>query len=191
VSRSRIKWNRVAILASLALAIFVIVGVILAGRDELAIPPSTQAMQLDVGRINTHHISTKSWTVSFDHAEVAPDGSSATLTGVHDGVLYRKGRPYLKLSAAQILLNRATLDFTATGHVHIERIAQDQAFDTDSVIWTNSLKLLKLDHPAYLRTDGQTLKVENVTVDLTKNDVHIGKVDGEISVHSGKTEIPN
>jgi hypothetical protein len=188
--RSELLWKRLAIVAGVAVVIFLTAGIIIAGRNEIPLPPASQTMQLEQGLINNHHISTKSWSVSFDHGEIAPDGSSATLSGIHDGVFYRKGKPYLTLSAEEIMLNRATLDFTAVGKVNVKRIDQDESFDTDSILWTNSLKLLKLPHPAYLHTGGQTLKVENVTVDLSKRTIHIGKLDGEISVRRPGETVP-
>jgi hypothetical protein len=185
VNLRRWNWKRIWIVAGIAFGVFVIGGVVLAGRDIPLIPPSTQPMTLKGGRINGTHISTKSWSFDYEHAQLSPDGTMGTIDGVRNGVVYRKGKPYLKISAEHVSLNTSTLDFTATGRVHVERLKGGDArsFDTDLVIWTNGAKLLHLDHPSYVRTNGQVLKIENVTMDFEKDVLHLGKIDGNVDIH--------
>lgn len=179
----RWNWKAIGIAAAVALAIYVIVGVYRAGLDERALPPALQPMHLQGGQVIEHKLALKNWTFRYDDASVSADGNLATITGVHDGTYYRNGKPYLKLDAANMTLNRSTLDFTANGRVHVERIGNaNESFDTDSVVWTNSTKTLLLDHPAYFRTNGQTLTVENVTLDAKTNELKIGKISGSIGI---------
>lgn len=179
----RWNWKAIGIVAGVALAIYVIVGVYRAGLHEQVLPSALQPMHLQNGTVINHKLSLKNWTFEYDDASVSADGNLATITGVHDGTYYRKGKPYLKLDAANLTLNRSTLDFTATGRVHVRRIGKaDESFDTDSVVWTNATKLLVLDHPAYFRTNGQTLTVLHVTLDTKTNELKIGQITGSVDV---------
>ena len=78
-----------------------------------------------------------------------------------------------------------SLDFTAIGKVHVERIndPQQRAFDTDLVTWTNNAKLLHMVHPAYVHTNGQTLRIDGITVDFDANTIHLGKLNGQVDIH--------
>lgn len=182
-SARRWNWKTIGIVAGAALAIYVIVGVYRAGLGEQSLPSALQPMHLQNGTVINHKLSLKNWTFEYDDASVSADGNVATITGVHDGTYYRKGKPYLKLDAAKMTLNRSTLDFTATGRVHVERVGStNESFDTDSVVWTNATKLLVLDHPAYFRTNGQTLTVLHVTLDTKANQLKIGQITGSVDI---------
>ncbi len=179
----RWNWKAIGIVAGLALAAYVIVGVYRAGLNEQALPSALQPMHLQSGTVINHKLTLKDWTFEYDDASVSADGNVATITGVHDGIYYRKGKPYLKLDAASMTLNRSTLDFTARGRVHVQRIGTtNESFDTDSVVWTNATKLLVLDHPAYFRTNGQTLTVLHVTLDTKADELKIGQITGSVDM---------
>jgi len=131
-----------------------------------------------------NHISTKSWSFDYDSAHLAPDGMSGTVDGVRNGIVFRKGKPYLRISAAHIKLNIESLDFTAVGKVHIERIddPQRRAFDTDLVTWTNDAKLLRMDHPSYVHSGDQTMRIDGITVNFDDNTIHLGKLSGGVDI---------
>jgi hypothetical protein len=103
---------------------------------------------------------------------------------VKNGVLYKKGKPYLSLAAQHVSVNTQTFDFTATGDVHIEALHPtdtiQKSFDTDLVQWVNSTKLLQLPHQSIFQTNGQTLKVSTITVDFNTNQIHLGKITGTV-----------
>lgn len=175
-------WRIIWICAGIALGLYLVIGVLLAGKNLPAIPPINQPVVLSHGHLSNQHTQKKTWTFDYDHATLSPDQSFATLEGVHDGIIYRKGKPYLKIAAERVSVNTNSLDFTATGKVHVTRIGKDAStsFDTDLIVWNNAQKLLRLDHPSYVHTDGQTLKVESIVVDANEDSVLFGKVDGEI-----------
>jgi len=176
-------WRTIWIVAGVAFALWMVVGVLLAGKDLPAIPPVGQPMVLKNGHVSNEHAKAKTWTFDYDRAQLSPDQTFATLDGVHNGVIYRFGKPYLKIAAQHVTVNTNSLDFTATGKVHVTRIGKDASttFDTDLIVWNNAAKLLRLDHPSFVHTGDQTLKVETITVDLAKDSVLLGKVDGEIA----------
>lgn len=182
---SKRTWRRVAIVAGVALIAWVVVEVILAGQGAPPPPPSSISMDLRGGHVLNNRISTKSWTFDYDHARLSPDGFSGSVDGVRNGIVFRKGKPYLRISAEHIQLDIQSLDFTAIGKVHVERIddPQKRAFDTDLVTWTNDAKLLRMTHPAYVHTNGQTLRIDGITVDFDADTIHLGKVGGQVDLH--------
>lgn len=177
-------WKRIAVGAGIVLAIYVVVEIILAGGGAPPPPPNEAPIDLKGGHVLNNHISTKSWSFDYDRARLAPDGMSGSVDGVRNGIVFRKGKPYLRISAKHVQLNVQTLDFTAVGKVHIERIddPEHRSFDTDLVTWTNDAKLLRMAHPAYVHSGNQTLRIDGITVNFDDDTIHLGKVSGGVDV---------
>jgi hypothetical protein len=178
-----VPWRTIWICLGIAFGLFMIGGIVLAGRDVPSLPPLTQPMILNHGHLSNLRTTTKSWSFDYDRAQLSPDQRFGNIDGVHHGVIFRNGKPYLKLSAEHISIDTQALDFTATGKVHLVRIGAGAGttFDTDLITWHNGTKLLEMQHPSYVHTGGQTLKVETIVVDLAKDSVQLGKIDGDIS----------
>ncbi|MEO9169931.1 MAG: hypothetical protein ABI282_00735 [Candidatus Baltobacteraceae bacterium] len=178
--RRRIPWKHIAWIVCTGLVVWAIAGIILAGRGMPTIPGASQSIDLTGGHVRGNHISTKSWNFDYTHAVLSADGTIGSVDGVRNGIVFRKGKPYLKISAEHISINTATLDFTAIGKVHVERIndPQKRTFDTDLVMWTNNAKLMRMDHPSFLHSGDHTLKLENVTINFDTEQIHFGKVNG-------------
>jgi hypothetical protein len=143
--RKALWWKRLALVAGLALGVYVVVEIVLAGGGTPPLPPNQAPIDLRGGHVLNNHIATKSWSFDYDHARLSPDGLSGSVDGVRNGIVFRKGKPYLRISAKHVVLNIQSLDFTAVGKVHIERIndPEHRAFDTDLVTWTNDAKILR------------------------------------------------
>lgn len=189
----KLPWKRIALWGGIALALFVAVEVVVAGIGAPPLPPSQSGITLKGGHVSGNKISTKSWSFDYASAQLSPDGTTGSVQGVRNGIVLRHGKPYLKISAAQITLDTTSLNFTAIGKVHVEFIDDPakRSFDTDLVQWTNSAKMLVMDHPSYLHTGDQTLKIENLSVDFDKNVVHVGKIGGAIRLpHPTRTQPP-
>lgn len=179
----KLPWRTIWICAGVAFALFMIGGIVLAGRDTPGLPPIQSPMISVGGHLSNSRTTTRSWSFDYDRAQLSPDQTFGTIQGVHHGIIFRNGKPYLKISAEQISVNTQTLNFTATGKVHVVRIGSGSVttFDTDLIDWNNATKLLHMDHPSYVHTGGQTLKVRTILVDLTKDEVRLGELDGDIS----------
>ena len=180
----RANWRRIVLVAAVAVAVWFTIEIILAGREAPPPPPGSQPLTLHGGEVRGNRISSRSWTFDYKSAQMSPDGTIATVDGVHHGVLYKKGKPYLGIAAEHVSVNTQTFDFTALGDVHIQYLQPkdkiSKSFDTDLVQWTNATKMLMLQHPSLVRTGDQTLKVASITVDFNKNEVHFGKIEGSV-----------
>lgn len=180
----RANWTKIALGAGVVIVVWFTIGIILAGRENTPPPPGSQSTFIKNCRIHGNRISTRSFSFSCKNAELSPDGTIATINGVRDGVLYKKGKPYLGIAAEHVSLNTQTFDFTAIGDVHLDYLKPKdgvhRSFDTDLVQWTNATKLLSLQHPSLVRTGDQTLKVATITVDFNNNEIHLGKIEGSV-----------
>jgi len=179
-----IWWKRLALAAGLLLGVYVIVEIVISGNGTPPLPPSQSPIDLRGGHVLNNHIATKSWSFDYDHARLSADGMSGSVDGVRNGIVFRKGKPYLRISAKHVVLNIQSLDFTAVGKVHIERIndPQRRSFDTDLVTWTNDAKVLRMPHPAYVHSGGQTLRIDGISVNFDEDSIHIGKINGGVDV---------
>jgi hypothetical protein len=177
------NWKRIGWIAGILFVVWMAVGIIRAGRNAPQIPGAQNILIKDCS-IRGNRISTRSWSFGCKKAQLSPDGILATIDGVHDGILYKKGKPYLRIAAQHVSLNTQTFDFTATGDVHVEALHPSdgiaKSFDTDLVQWVNATKLLQLPHASLFRTNGQALKVATITVDFNKNDIRLGKITGSV-----------
>ena len=180
----RVNWKIAVLVVVGALVVWTIVGIVRAGRDMPPLPPSSQSLTLHGGHVRGNRISTRSWSFDYKSAQMSPDGTLATVDGVRNGVLYKKGKPYLSISAQHVSVNTQTFDFTAVGDVHVGYLhpkdGVPKSFDTDLVQWTNATKMLQLQHPSLFRTGDQTLKVASIVVDFNKSAIRLGKVDGSV-----------
>ncbi len=179
----RFKWRTFAFVCGVALVAILAEGLILSGRD---IPPpmgSTPAI-LAKGQISAHRWKTKSWSLEYDRAQMSPDGSYAEVDGIHNGVLYRDGKPYLSISAQHISANTLSDDFTAIGRVHIAELrgAQSRSFDTDLISWSNAMKTLTLAHPSIIKAGKGALTVESARINFATGAVHLGRIRGAFTI---------
>lgn len=182
--RFKFGWTTVGWIAGAAVLVWVIVEVILAGRGTPPLPSNQNGITLHGGHVQGNRISTKSWSFDYKSAQLSPDGTTGTVDGVRNGIVLRKGKPYLRVAAEHITVDTQSLNFTAVGKVHVVMIndPQHRSFDTDLVIWTNGAKLLRMDHPSYIHSGDQTLKLQNVTINFDTGVIHLGGITGGVQI---------
>ncbi|HTU80668.1 MAG TPA: hypothetical protein VMF61_00975 [Candidatus Acidoferrales bacterium] len=178
------RWKRLAVVAGVLLAVYVGVEIYLAGGGALPPPPATIPLVMHGGHVVGNRIATKSWVFEYDHAQLDQDGTAGSVDGVRNGIVFRKGKPYLRISAQHVQVDLENLDFTAIGKVHVEQIGDPthRSFDTDLVTWTNNAKTLRMEHPTYVHSGDQTLRIDGITVDFDENTIHFGKIEGGVQV---------
>ncbi len=178
--RSRFGWKILGWLAGAAVLVYVVTEVILAGHGTPPLPTTQNGITLHGGHVQGNRISTKSWSFDYKSAHLSPDGTTGTVDGVRNGIVLRKGKPYLRVAAQHISIDTQSLNFTALGTVHVVMIddPQHRTFDTDLVVWTNGAKMLRMDHPSYIHSGDQTLKLQSVTINFDTGSIHLGGISG-------------
>lgn len=178
------RWRWPIVAAAGALAIYLIVGVILAGLDTPPAPPDQNGISLKGGHVRGNRVTTRSWSFDYQKAQLSADGTTGTVEGVRDGVVYKHGKPYLHITAQSISIDTLSLNFTAVGKVTIAMIGdpEKRSFDTDLVVWNNGTKQLQMMHQSYLHAGDQTLAFSSITVDFSTNQIRFGNVDGSTLV---------
>jgi hypothetical protein len=182
--KRRFPWKRIGIVAAALLLVYVTIEVIIAGRDTPPLPATQSGITLKGGRVTGNRITTKSWTFDYESAQLSPDGTIGTVTGVKNGIVFKKGKPYMRVAAESISVDTTSLNFTAIGKVHASLIGdpEKRSFDTDLIVWMNGAKNLTMDHPSYLHTAGQTLQLQTVSIDFNTDKIHLGSIRGNVAM---------
>jgi hypothetical protein len=184
VPKRRFPWRLVFTLAGVALAIYLTVETIIAGIGTPPLPVDQNGISLKGGQVRGNRITTRSWSFDYTSAELSPDGTSGTVNGVKNGVVFKHGKPYLHVTAASITLDTMSLNFTAVGKVTLGLIDDPlkRSFDTDLVVWNNATKQLEMDHESYLHAGEQVLAFKSIDIDFTSDKVHFGAINGSTLV---------
>jgi hypothetical protein len=177
----RAVWvQRLGIVAALAVVAFLGIGVYRAGNETVA-PPMQIPIEVQGGRAVGHRISARSWSLQYDRMQASADGTFVDVEGVHNGVLYRNGKPYLRLRAQHLSVNNISKDFTATGPLRIETIDRHpRTFDTRDATWLNYQQTLTMKNRIIVGTDGAKLFVEGLTIDVKTGRTRLGRIDGDV-----------
>jgi hypothetical protein len=167
------------IVLGFALLIFVGAGIYRAGID-LPPTPTVQPVVVEHGLAQGRRITGPSWRFDYDKVQTSPDGSLSDIEGVHHGILYRKGKPYLRMTAQHLSVNTVTNDFSATGAIHLETVdrVHPRELDTTAAVWTNASQVLTLARPVTIDDEGAKVVVANVTIDFRTGKSRAGPMEG-------------
>ena len=178
----RIK--RLLLGTGIVFAVFVIFGIYQAGKDEIPAPPSdTNITAPHGGGAVGERIASRSWNIQYDRMVSNADQTVVDLYGVHDGTIFRDGKPYLDVRAAHITVNTVSHDFTAQGPLHVATIAGSpkRAFDTDSAAWSEANQKLAFDHKTTISSGAdEPMIVGSLTLDVKTGDVVVTDASGAI-----------
>ncbi len=133
-------------IASVLFAGWVVVQVYLAGKEEVPPPQTAAPVTFGRGSARGERVNGHSWSIDYDKVSTSPDETFVTAEGVRDGIIYKAGKPYLRIRAQHMTVNMVTHDFVATGPVHIESVGHKNfhAFDTTSAVWTEATQRLAI-----------------------------------------------
>lgn len=176
--------KRALLLGGIALALVVVIGIVLAGRDETTAPPNT-SVTFGKGHAEGRRIATRSWSCDYDKIVANDDQSLLEVEGVRNGVIYREGKPYLHLTAQHMSANMLTHDFTAHGKLHVESAdpKKRRAFETDTLTWNEGAQTLSVTSPLTLYTDsGEPLRIDSLVFDVRAETLHLGKTEGSVNL---------
>jgi len=169
------RFKGVLWLAAASFIVYVAVGIYRAGQDEVPPPNANAQIVFKGGAISGRRIATRSWSADYDRIVSNADQSILNVDGVHNGIVYKKGRPYIRLRAAHMAVNTITHDFTVSGPLHAETIIAQPArsFDTTSAVWNDARQELTLDKRVVIHTEGG----EPLTIASAVFDVKTGVLD--------------
>ncbi|MGH7707624.1 MAG: hypothetical protein ACREM8_09605 [Vulcanimicrobiaceae bacterium] len=176
--RKRLIW-----LGALVFLGYIAYGVWAAGNDSAPPISRTGPVTFGGGIVRGERITTHSWSIAYDKITSDPSETTLRLDGIHDGIIYRKGKPYLRFHAAHATVNSQTQDFTADGKVHIETIdrTKPRTFETDFISWSQALQRLALPHPVTITTrDASKLTIGSLSIDVLHRKIHAENVAGSV-----------
>jgi hypothetical protein len=154
-----------------------------AGRGGM-MPPAPQPVIMDKGRAHGERLTTHSWAIEYDKIVGNSDQSVLDLEGVHNGVFFRNGKPFLHLRAKHITVNSVTHDMSAVGPLHIETVDPKhfRSLDTTALTWNQASKLLILPNETTIKggKNDPPLVVRSVTVETEKGQMHMEGIRGRI-----------
>jgi len=177
VSRKVILW-----VLGIALLAYVTYGVITAGNDA---PPVSQnaSIRFGKGTVQAERSDSHAWKLDYDSITSDTNEQELLLSGVHHGVIYREGRPYLSVQADHLSVNSQTKDFSASGKFVVETIDSPdyRKLTSNSAIWTDVSQQLTLPQPSVLEThDGAKVKIGSLTLDVRDGTLHATNIGGTI-----------
>ena len=148
---------------------------------EIPAQRSTSQTQLSGGSANDKRIDGKSWSLDYDSATLSPDGSLAEIDRVHDGVILRDGKPYMRMTAKHVSANLSYNNFVVTGPVSFAEIGgQHRTLDTDEAHYSGNDHILHLDHPVTIHAAGMTFRVAQAVVNFTTGETKLGRMTGSL-----------
>ena len=168
------------VLAGLAL---LAVGVYRAGLDELPPPALSPDVLFHRGHASGERITTKSWSADYDKVVANQDQTILEVDGIHRGIIYRRGKPYLRLRATHMTVNTLSRDFTAVGPLHVETVARhpQRAFDMNAAAWSDARQLLTLSDNVRISTGANApLTVDRLIFNVRTGDLDLHHVAGPI-----------
>jgi hypothetical protein len=150
-----------------------------AGEED--IPPPTETQTLSRGEAEGRRAQFASWEFTYDSATTLPDQVTQEIDGIHDGVYWKNGKPFVRMRADKAIYNTLSHDFTVEGPVHfdIDDHGKVRTFDTNNAVWYDANQTLRIPGTATVGSrGGARLTLSNITVDLNKGQYTIGKIEG-------------
>ncbi len=123
----------------------------------------------------------KSWSLDYDNATLSPDGSLAEIDNVHDGVILRNGKPYMRMKAKHVTANLAYNDFVVTGPVSFSEIGGlHRELFTDQAHYSGNDHTLRLDHMTTIHAGGVTFHVRTAQLNFVTGETKLGRISGSL-----------
>lgn len=141
----------------------------------------TSQTQLSGGSANDKRLDGRSWSLDYDTATMSPDGSVAEIENVHNGVILRDGRPYMRMMAKHVSANLTANDFVVTGPVSFTEIGgQHRELFTDQAHYAGNTHVLYLDHPTTIHAASMSFRVAKAVVNFTTGETKLGRITGTL-----------
>jgi hypothetical protein len=178
---SRLK--RPALILGAALAAYVGYGIWMAGRNETMIPSSNGPVLFKTGNAIGQRLNGRSWSTVYERISTSTDQTQLDLYGIKHGLIYKDGKPYLKVTAERMTVNTVTRDFNATGKLHVETVGKKpmRTFDTETANWNDALQTLTLPDKAKFGTGAALpLLVGSAVFNVKTGELEMHQVAGAV-----------
>ncbi len=175
--------TRASWLAGLAFAGYVGYGIYEAGLHDRPPPPATTNIIFKDGSAVGQRIRTRSWSADYERIVSNADQTVLDLDTIRHGVIYRKGKPYLRVRAAHMTVNTVARDFTALGSLHVETVGAklQRSFDTTSAVWNDGLQTLTLAKHIDIHTAHDApLSVGSLSINVKTGQIELHQVAGAV-----------
>jgi len=175
--------RRVVYVAIAALVGYLGYGIWRAGTSETPPPPLNAPVIFRQGSALGQRLTGRSWSADYDRIVTNTDQTILELYGVKHGVIFRDGKPYLRVTADRMTVNTVTHDFFITGKLHIETVSSDphRTFDTDEATWSDAIQTLVLPNRAKIGTGADLpLLVGSARYNVKTGDLELQNVAGAV-----------
>jgi hypothetical protein len=179
----RRAYARTGTFAAIAFVAYIAYGIYDAGLHDRPAPPANSDIIFKHGNVTGQRITTKSWSADYDKIVSNADQTVMQLDDVRNGVIFRNGKPYLRVRAAHMTVNTISRDFTATGPLHVETInAKDgRSFDTTDASWNDTTEMLTMTHHITIRSaHDATLSVGSLSLNVKTGEITLTAVNGPL-----------
>jgi LPS export ABC transporter protein LptC len=120
------------------------------------------------------------WEFALDDTQQMKDGRVA-LNGLHQGVYYREGKPYLRMKAANATWDRASKALVMGGGVEVTG-TDGLRFNAPSLKWSGDKKKIYCPGPIQFRTEDGWVTASQLVADLKKQTFTLQQVSGAFSL---------
>jgi hypothetical protein len=158
-------------------------GIYRAGDHELPAPNTNADIVFHGGSASGRRITTKSWSANYDRIVSNADQTMLVVDGLHDGVIDKKGKPYLHVRAQHVTVNTISHDLVITGPLHVETVGRNppRSFDTDSANWNDGTQLLTLPKRVIVHTKNDPpLVFGSATFNIKTGEIVVNDLAGKI-----------
>jgi len=167
----------VAIVAALVLGVYFVIRDAgdLAGRSG-----DPNDILFKAGHAFGNRMTTRAWSVDYESAETNANHTLVDLRGVRNGVIFKDGKPYVRIKAAHVRVNTVTHDFDVDGGLHVEKVSPENvsSLDTTTGSWLDHSQYLVLGRPTTITmTNGETTHVQKVIVNIKTGSIHLKGID--------------
>ena len=164
----------------------------LQGRTAAPAPPEppleSYLPDLDLKGIN-YEVSEKGkrqWGFKADQVVDSKDGNTTRLNGLHDGVYYKDGKPYLRLRSGTAVYQHNTKQLYMKDGVQVSG-PDGLRFDAPSLVWKSDKKMIVCTGPVRLQTaDGWITSNGTLTADLQRQTFKLEQVSGQFRLDANK-----
>ena len=124
----------------------------------------------------------RQWGFKAEDVIESKDGRTTQLNGLHGGVFYKDGKPYLHLKSGSATYDHVMKQLQMKGGVQVTG-PNGLRFDASSLVWKSDKKFIVCPGPVRLQTEGGWITSNGtLTADLQRQTFSLQQVSGQFSL---------